>query len=132
MTVFVDTSAICALLNANDEAHERAALAWRRLRGADAQFLTTNYVLLETTAVLQNRLGLDAVAALANNIAPVLNIEWVTPELHEAATEALFAANRRDLSLVDCVSFATMRRLGLRQAFTLDPHFRRQGFECLP
>jgi predicted nucleic acid-binding protein len=130
--VFVDTSALCPLLSANDEDHQRVAPAWQGLRTADARLLTTNYVLLETAAVVQNRLGLSAVAALRDGIVPVLAVEWVTPELHEAATEALFAANRRDLSLVDCVSFAIMRRLGVRQVFTLDAHFREQGFDCVP
>ena len=42
------------------------------------------------------------------------------------------AARRRDLSLVDVVSFLVMRREGLTRAFTLDPHFSEQGFECIP
>jgi predicted nucleic acid-binding protein len=33
---------------------------------------------------------------------------------------------------VDCVSFEVMRRLGIRRAFTLDEHFREQGFEVVP
>ncbi len=41
------------------------------------------------------------------------------------------AAGRRQLSLVDCVSFEVMRRIGLNRAFCLDPHFEEQGFEVL-
>jgi predicted nucleic acid-binding protein len=47
-------------------------------------------------------------------------------------TSALLTANRRQLSLVDCVSFEMMRRLGIKTAFTYDRHFSEQGFECLP
>ena len=32
----------------------------------------------------------------------------------------------------DCVSFETMRRLGIKNAFALDRHFSEQGFECVP
>jgi predicted nucleic acid-binding protein len=132
LIVFVDTSAFCALLNADDQEHERITPIWAALREANAGLLTTNYVALETIAVLQNRLGLAAVRAFLDGMIPVLEIEWVHPEADQAAAEALVAANRRELSLVDCVSFAAMRRLGLRRAFTLDPHFSEQGFECLP
>lgn len=57
---------------------------------------------------------------------------FVDPATHEIAVSTLFAAGRRGLSLVDCASFAVMRRLGLNDAFTLDRHFARQGFCCRP
>jgi len=44
----------------------------------------------------------------------------------------MLAAARKKLSLVDCVSFETMRLLGVTAAFTLDKHFKEQGFMCLP
>ena len=132
MTVFVDTAALYAFIDQNDNDHHVAVRTWDELQDAGVALTTTNYVVVETVAVLQSRIGLGAVTTLIDDIVPVLAVEWVTPELHDAAVEALFAANTRDLSLVDCVSFATMRRLGLRQAFTLDPHFRRQGFDCVP
>lgn len=45
--------------------------------------------------------------------------------------EAVLAAGRRSLSLVDCVSFAAMRQYGIREAFTFDCHFGEHGFSCL-
>jgi predicted nucleic acid-binding protein len=41
---------------------------------------------------------------------------------------ALLTAGRRELSLVDCVSFACMRRLGITRALHFDRHFKEQGF----
>ena len=41
-------------------------------------------------------------------------------------------AGRRALSLVDCVSFATMHDLGIHDVFAFDEHFAEQGFACLP
>ncbi len=40
----------------------------------------------------------------------------------------MLAANRRQLSLVDCVSFAAMRELGIEHYFAFDQHFDEQGF----
>jgi len=89
-------------------------------------------VLVETFALVQARLGMDAVRTLADDLLPVVRTVTVTMEDHRGAVQALLAADRRDLSLVDCSSFVVMRRLGLRSAFTFDEDFRRQGFEVRP
>jgi predicted nucleic acid-binding protein len=38
-------------------------------------------------------------------------------------------AHRRGLSLVDCTSFAIVRRQAITRAFHFDRHFQEQGFE---
>lgn len=44
---------------------------------------------------------------------------------------AIFTANRRQLSLVDYVSFAAMRQFGVNDAFAFDKHFTEPGFTVL-
>lgn len=44
----------------------------------------------------------------------------------------VLTANRRQLSLVDCSAFETMRRLDIETVFTFDEHFREQGFNVIP
>jgi len=63
---------------------------------------------------------------------PLLQIDWITEERHRAGMDAALAAGRRKLSLVDCVSFETMRSRGIRIAFGFDSHFREQGFATKP
>ena len=128
MSTFVDTSALLALLDADEERHAQAATQWRVLLETDEPLITTNYVLVETFAVVQRRLGLDAVRALARDVLPLLEVEWIGAETHVASIAALLAANRRGLSLVDCATFETMRRSGLTRAFAFDHHFDEQGF----
>jgi predicted nucleic acid-binding protein len=127
--VFVDTSALYAVLDRDDDHHEAAALAWRHLVEGRATLVTSNYVLVEVTALVQHRLGMDAVRALVESMEPALWVEWVGREDHAAAQAGVVTANRRGLSLVDCASFVVMRRLGLRRAFAFDDHFVEQGFE---
>ncbi len=93
---------------------------------------TNNYVLVESLAVVQRRLGLQKVRALQSMVLPLLEIIWVDEDLHNAAMTRLLAANRRGLSLVDCTAFETMRRLGIETAFAFDHHFREQGFTLIP
>jgi predicted nucleic acid-binding protein len=93
--------------------------------------ICNNYVLVETIAVLQNRLGMDAMMVFQNDVRPILTILWVDENLHQRAVSALLAAQRRRLSLVDCASFESMRQAGIRQAFAFDVDFEEQGFEVL-
>lgn len=128
MSVFVDTSALLALLDADDEHHPDAVAAWQRLQDEDGALVTSNYVILETMAVAQRRLGMDAVRTIAREVAPLLEVYFVDEAIHSAAIAAVLVSGRRDLSLVDCSSFEVMRRRGLARAYAYDRHFAEQGF----
>ena len=132
MSVFVDTSAFFAVLDADDENHDAAKQMWEDLLKQEVVLICSNYVIVETLALVQRRLGIPAVRAFQEDVMPVLNVEWVDERLHQAGIASVLAAARRRLSLVDCVSFEIMRRLGIKTAFVFDPHFEEQGFECLP
>ena len=132
MTAFVDTSAFYAVLDRSDTNHIRAHVTWRRLIEEDFVLVTSNYVLLETAALLQGRLGIDAVRSFHADIVPLLQIEWVDEASHRAAAEVTLTAGRLKLSLVDCVSFQVMRQRAVDVAFCFDEHFREQGFQVLP
>jgi predicted nucleic acid-binding protein len=132
MSIFADTSAFYALLDADDENYGPSARAWRAMMASEEHVVTTNYVLVETFALLQSRLGLRAVREFQEDVVPVLHVEFVTPETHRLGAVALLAASKRGLSLVDCVSFEVMRESGVKSAFTFDGHFREYGFTAVP
>jgi predicted nucleic acid-binding protein len=132
MRVFVDTTALFAVLDAADQNHARASAAWQALVADGSALVCTSYVLVETFALLQSRLGLAAVRAFQDDVVPLLQVEWIDAERHQRSVAALLVAGRRQLSLVDCASFDTMRSAGLTQAFTFDRHFAEQGFDCVP
>ena len=128
MSVFVDTSFFIALLDEDDEQAPAAAALWRQTSTARLPVFTTNYVVLETCAVFQRRLGLAAVRRFVHELLTPVDLEWVTRDDHERAVEALLVADRRRLSLVDCTSFEVMRRVGARECLAFDQHFAQQGF----
>lgn len=132
MRVFADTSAIYALLAENDQNHPSAVRTWRSLLERNAVLETTNYVMLETAALVQRRLGLAALRDLHTNIEPALAIHWMDEPQHQSAIGLTLAAFRRDLSLVDCSSFVVMEQMGITDAFCFDKHFAEQGFNVLP
>ena len=67
MTVFVDTSAFYAVFDREDVSHPRAVKVWRDLLTGEPDLVTNNYVLLETCALLQSRLGMMALKTLPQN-----------------------------------------------------------------
>jgi predicted nucleic acid-binding protein len=132
MSIFVDTSALFAVLDADDRNHEPAKQAWMNLIAEGTELVCTNYTLVEAFALVQRRLGMEAVRVLQEDVAPLLHVEWIDEGTHAAGAAALLTAARRQLSLVDCVSFTVMRQLGIKRAFTFDEHFAEQGFERVP
>lgn len=128
----MDTSAFYAVLDADDEEHPAARQAWQHLIEKGHPLLTSNYVLVETLALLQSRLGMQAVREYDDAVSPLSRVLWVDEETHRQAVSAVLAAGRRRLSLVDCSSFVLMRRHGLDTAFAFDDHFPEQGFTTLP
>jgi predicted nucleic acid-binding protein len=132
MSAFIDTSAFHAVMDAGDTMHPKAKAEWLRLLSENVELRTTNYVLVEALALLQSRIGLDAVRLFSEDITPVLRIIWVDSSVHNTAIQLVLTAARRELSFVDCVSFQAMRSQGIRDAFCFDPHFAEQGFRVLP
>ena len=130
--IFVDTSAILSVIVTNDINHERAVQCWRNLLEEGQIALTNNYVLVESAVIIQKRLGLSRVRDFQENILPFLTTEWIDEKQHSAALHEVLSANRRQLSLVDCSGFETMRRLEIKKVFTFDSHFRERGFEIIP
>jgi uncharacterized protein len=90
--------------------------------------VTHNYVVVESIALAQARLGLEAVRRLLDDLLPVIAIRWIGADLHRAAAAALLASETAAVSFVDRVSFAFMREHALTHAFAYDSHFTREGF----
>lgn len=127
---FADTFYFLALLNARDEAHEKAvqySVLSRR------PFVTTGFVLIEVAdglagtgarsvfGTLRSRLELDRRALV---IAP-------SEELFDRGADLYASRPDKGWSLTDCISFVVMQDLGLRDALTADHHFEQAGFVAL-
>ncbi len=125
--IFVDTSAIYAWADTADPNHQASVRRLQAILESDEDLLTHNYVLLESMALLQARLGLAAAIKLASDSRSFV-IEWVDDELHASGIEELKRSRNRQLSIVDQISFLVMRRRGVVNAFAFDPDFVSAGF----
>jgi uncharacterized protein len=130
--VFVDTSALFALLVSKDRFHFQARRQAAAFQREALRWVTSSAVVVETVSLLQARVGLEEVRAFRAGIEPMLTIEWIGPEILQAALSSLLAANQRSVSLTDWTSFEIARKRGIRRIFTFDADFAQQGFELVP
>ena len=98
MRVYIDTSALLAILNPHDRVHLPARELWQALLDTEATLICSNYVLVETLALVQRRMGLEAVQTLVSDIVPVLQVEWVDETEHWAGAQLLLSLRRQRVS----------------------------------
>ena len=128
----MDTSALYALLVRSEQGHAEVSSALDQLLKAGRELVTSNYVLVETDALLQRRIGLDAVHDLDTHLVPLLAVRWVDETQHARGMERMRRSNRRGLSLVDCTSFTLMDAEGIEIALALDQDFAAEGYRVVP
>ena len=125
--VFVDSSGFYAHLNADDSFHEQAAVCFRQAAAEGWGLVTTNYVVHETWAIVQARLGWEAVESWRGKVLCHCAVTWVDASLHKLGAARCAQARERRLSLTDCVSLEFMHQRGITEAIAQDEHFVRAG-----
>ncbi len=131
MILYVDTSVLFAVLDRDDFNHARAKALWSDLIEKDAVLFCSNYVAVECCALVQRRLGKQALRVFLEDMMPMLSVHWIEQGMHQSAVEMLLDTDKRGPSLVDCTSFGVMRHIGTHRAFVFDKHFAQEGFECV-
>lgn len=130
MTVFVDTSGLFALLDADNDQNALAATAFASF--ADVELVTHSYVIVECAALVERRISREVAHVLLKDVLATTRIVWVDAAVHRAATSAYLASGARQVSLVDFTSFELMRTQGISRAFAFDRHFADAGFDVIP
>ncbi len=132
MSLFVDTSAFYALLVESEVDHRAVRKAFGQAAEDGRRMVTTNYVVVETSALLQHRIGLDPVRDLDGKILALVDVLYVDEALHRRGLARLLEIDRRRVSLVDAVSFEAMQTEGITDVLGLDPDFTTEGFRLFP
>lgn len=129
--VFLDTVGVIALLDEADQWHAAAQGAYDAIRQGRFATVTTSYVLLECGNAASRRPYRQNIAEMEERFREKGRLVFPTESDWALAWRAYEQAPAGGPSIVDCVSFEVMRRLGLRQVFTNDRHFADAGFETL-
>ena len=127
--VFVDSVGLLALGNANDQWHHDAKAAYKKINQIEATVLTTTFVLLECGNAAARRVFRSDATAIRKQFEEAETLIWPTETDWQQAWLAYQRGEADSAGIVDHVSFAVMRRLGISKAFTNDRHFKAAGFE---
>ena len=127
---FADTSYFLALLNASDEWHGQAV---RRSEEGKGLLVTTFWVLTEVGDALcesRNRAVFTRLMDSLMTREDVMLLPSDENEFHQGM-ELFRSRPDKDWSLTDCISFAVMTELAIKEALTSDRHFIQAGFHAL-
>jgi uncharacterized protein len=129
--VFLDTVGLIALWDEDDQWHEGATSAFDRLIQQGRPLVVTTLVLYECGNAAARRPYRVDVDDLRERMKAQDRVIEPTEADVTAAWAAYRAGHGGEAGIVDHVSFAVMRRLGLVEAFTNDRHFAAAGFITL-
>lgn len=131
--VFADTSYWYTLLRKRDQLHEQAMAVSAALD--PCRIITSHLVLGELLNIAGNKGSAlrQKASEFVQHILDDPNTD-VVPQTARQFTETFdFYRRRKDKkwSFVDCSSFVTMQRRGIKKSLTADHHFEQAGFERL-
>jgi len=132
--VLVDTSALIGLFLESDSWHPAAKQAFDDLRGRRRALVSTSDVFDETVTLVRRWAGYEPALRAGDRLrqSKLLHLVDVRERDREEAWRLFREFREPKLSFTDCSSAAVMGRLGIREVFTFDAHFRKLGFVSLP
>jgi predicted nucleic acid-binding protein len=131
--VFLDTAFVIASAIESDAFHEKALELLKEIRARGIQMVTTHAIVLEIGNALAGpryrRLAITALDSMETD--DKVTIIPLTEELLEMGYKLYRSRMDKEWGLVDCVSFVTMKQLGITESLTADLHFKQAGFATL-
>ena len=130
-SVFLDSSFFKGLIDPKDDFKQQAGKTWLKLREEGKNLITSNFIIDECLTLLRSKCNLETALKFRDLLAEnsqIIKIVRVTVA-DEGMAWQWFIKDWSKLSFTDCVSFALMKRLGIKRAAAFDEHFKRAGFE---
>lgn len=131
--VFIDTSALYAILDIKDANHKKAGVTYKILLSSGTKFTLTDHILSESLTLIRRRLGYKKSLEFSTIIqqgeaVELFNIVFVDRPAFRLANQFFEQMKSVKISYVDCLSFATMNIQKISDCFAYDKHFREAGF----
>lgn len=128
--IFIDTAAWLALVNKSDEFHERAKAVREDLFKKEAEFVTTNQIVIEVSNSLSKARFRESAIKLIDSIGESkdITVVWIDEGIYAHGWEKYKSKSDKEWSFTDCMSFVIMEEERIQEAFTTDHHFEQAGF----
>ncbi len=128
-TIFLDTVGLIALWDRRDQWHPAAISSLASLDENATRFVSTSFVMLECANHAARRSYRHEVVKMRDELDAIGDLFEPRPEVVRSAWDEYTNGRVGTASVVDSVSFAVMRRLGITQVFSNDQHFNAARFE---
>jgi predicted nucleic acid-binding protein len=133
--LFVDTSGWASWADRSQIHHPSARDALDQVWARGGIAVTTNWVLVELTALMNRPLHIprsEQIRFLGDLLDdPSVLVLSIDPSLELSSWTLWKSRSDKDWSMVDCASFVVMHQRGLADALTADRHFEQAGFRRL-
>lgn len=128
--IFADTSFFIALLNAADDAHEKAMGILPQIT---LPIVTTEWILVELGNHLSDPQNRRLFSSMVNEIRESKKFTLLSTHSVPFDEGFFLYCNRPDKawSMVDCLSLSIMKKRCLKSVLTTDHHFEQAGFNVL-
>jgi uncharacterized protein len=131
--IFVDTAALVALGNRQDQWHPLAVKVSRQLTLSGCRFVTTDAVLLEVGNTFSRAAYKSVALQLIESArqSPRWQCLAVDRDLFDRGLARYRQMADKDWSLTDCISLVVAADHAIDQVFTSDHHFTQAGLQIL-
>ena len=132
--LFVDTSAFIALRDSKDISHISAKRFLKKIKEQRIHLITTNFIFDEvyTYFCRFHKVAVE-IGEYIRNSPGIVEYHRITADDENRAWEIAKSYKDKTFSFTDCTSFAICERLGVKDVFTFDEHFKQYGkFNMLP
>ena len=121
--IFIDASFYLSLLNPKDNNHEKAIKIGQEYESEE--YVTSQMVLGEVLTVGSQRFDKTLTIKFIEEVLKSrTRVILEKPELIKRAYDIFKKIRSKNVSWVDCYSFAIMEKLKIKKALTFDKHFK--------
>ena len=111
-----------------------AIQAWKVIENGSLKLYSSEHVFDETLSLLSRSASYNFAAEWGQSCFRSGEFEWLSTSDDDVELSLEFMRKYADqkVSFTDCISFALMRREGIRDVFSFDHHFQRAHFHLWP
>lgn len=129
---FIDADAFVAIASSSDSNHEHALQIVGILKKRKEVLVTSSFVFGEVVTVLSQKEGRSVALTFIDEF-PLSGIILVDVDamLREKGIVLFKNQTSKNVSFTDCINMAVMHEQKIREAFSFDTVYKKNGFELL-
>lgn len=130
--IFIDADAFVAIASPSDSNHGRAVLIARSLKQRNEVLITSSFVFGEVVTVLSQKEGRKVALSYIDDFSTSgIALMEVDTRLREKGIIVFKKQTSKNVSFTDCVSMVIMQEENIKEIFSFDRIYQKNGFTLL-